>query len=285
MKRILITGATGALGQAIIKQLQPSYDAQVFTTSFKNHSPHTQHRQCDLRDLTQLTAVLDWAAPDLILHLAATFTQHLTEAYQLNVVPASHLLHLLHSRNLKTRILLIGSAAEYGVIKPEENPITEDHALFPVSAYGVSKAWQTQLLGLYANRGVDVVCARVFNLFGPTISETLFAGRIQRQIQAIQAGEKNAIEVGALTAVRDYLATHDAAHQVLRIALHGLTGNIYHVGSGQPISMRDFLMNQLAEHGLSAALIQESPVNSNHQGYDVPVIFADMQKTKKILYP
>jgi nucleoside-diphosphate-sugar epimerase len=282
MKRVLVTGASGALGQAMLEQLKHQKDWEIFTTKFNGTSNHSNSISCDVSNLDHLTAALEWAKPDIILHLAAIFTNDFIESYRTNVAPTANLLNFIYKKNLRTRVVLIGSAAEYGVIKPEENPITEEHVLFPVSTYGVSKAWQTQLLGFYANLGVDVMCARIFNLFGPGVSETFFAGRIQKQIEAIKSGETSSIKVGALTAIRDYISTQAAASQLLMITLQGSSGNVYHVGSGEPIIMRDFLINQLICHGLSASLIHESPTNTTHHGYDVPVIFANMQKTKKL---
>lgn len=285
MKRVLITGGSGALGQAVIYLLKRLQTYQIFVTSSRIYS--NLHNQisislCDFRDLKQLTAAFNLARPDLILHLGATFTEDLSEAYAVNVAPAAHLLELVHTSKSRTRVVLIGSAAEYGVVKPEENPLNEEHALCPVSTYGVSKAWQTQLVGLYANRGIDVICLRIFNLFGAGISQKLFAGRIQNEINAVKLEQKSTIDVGCLDAIRDYISTDEAARQLIMIAERGISGNIYHIGSGQPITMRDFLVAQLKLHGLSASLIREAPVNSNRSGYDVPMIFASMQKTQHL---
>ena len=285
MKKVLVTGGTGALGRAVIAHLRQMKTLEIYTTSTKNiisDNIDLTVLPCDIRNSEQLSAACDTVNPDLILHLAAIFTNDLIEAYKTNVAPALHILEHVHRREMKTRVLLIGSAAEYGIVNPEENPIHEERALCPVSAYGTSKAWQTQLLGLYANRGVDVLCARIFNLFGPGISETLFAGRILKQISAIKQKQKNLIEVGALTAIRDYISTEIAARQLLTIAEHGISGHVYHIGSGEPISMRDFLIHHLKLNGLDPALIREASANSNRSGYDVPIIYANMRKTRKL---
>lgn len=286
MKRVLITGGTGALGQAVVKQIQQLKTYQIFITSSKmTLSDHNEITicECDFLNLNQLTKAFHVARPDLILHLGAKLTNDFLDAYRMNVAPAYHLLDLIYQEKLNTRVILVGSAAEYGVVKPEENPINEQRFLSPVSVYGVSKAWQTQLMGLYANRGHDVVCARIFNLFGPGMSDKLFAGRIQNQINAVKGGVQSSIDVGRLSAIRDYISTDEAAQQLLIIAKQGQSGNIYHIGSGQPISMRDFLIQQLQLNGLSSILINEAPENSNHYGYDVPIIFANMEKTRNLM--
>jgi nucleoside-diphosphate-sugar epimerase len=285
MKRVLVTGGTGALGRAVIAHLRDTKAYDIFTTSARmtaNDNIDLTVLPCDVRHPEQLKNACDAASPSLILHLAAAFTDDLSEAYRINVAPASHLLEHVYKREMKTRVILIGSAAEYGMVKREENPIREDHVLSPVSVYGTSKAWQTQLLDLYKNRGVDVICSRIFNLYGPGISERLFAGRIFNQMNAVKREQKDSIDVGALTAIRDYISTDAAAQQLLIIAEHGISGHVYHIGSGEPITMRDFLIHQLKLNGLSPALIREEPANSNRSGYDVPMIYANMQKTRKL---
>jgi GDP-4-dehydro-6-deoxy-D-mannose reductase len=226
--------------------------------------------------------MLESVQPDIILHLAASFTGSLEDAYKVNVEPARQILEYVERNGCKVRVLLIGSAAEYGVVQPEENPISETHVLFPVSVYGVTKAWQTQLIGLYAGRGIDVLCARIFNLLGPGLSDRLFAGRVQRQIEEVLAGQKTIIEVGSLAALRDYVSLDEAVRQLFNIVQYGVTGEIYHVGSGVPVAMRELLGRQLELHGLNQSIVRESPGFSNRQGYDVPIIFADMKKTEAL---
>lgn len=283
MKKILITGAAGALGRAVLQELKKVKEYHLTATCKASNlvvDDKVHWVSCDVSDLGQLTAAFNSSKPDLILHLGAAFTlENVSDAYQSNVAPAAHLLELVQNSNLTTRVVLIGASAEYGAVTPEQNPITEECALYPVSWYGLSKAWQSQLLGFYANRGVDVVCARIFNLYGPGLSNRLFAGRLQNQINAVKRGHQSVIEVGALESIRDYLSTEEAARQLMAIALKGASGNVYHIASGQPISMRDFLLFQLKLNNLSTSLIHESAAHSNHQGYDVKVLYADMQKT------
>lgn len=284
MTRVLITGASGALGRAVIADLCRREGYSVITVGRRSYSPDVvSHLPCDVRDSQQLATVLDQAQPDWVLHLAATFADDLIEARAVNVDPAQQILEWVRREERMTRVVLVGSAAEYGVVRPEENPIREDRVLAPVSAYGVSKAWQTQLLGYFAQHGINVVCARIFNLYGPAMSDRLFAGRLGRQMSEVLAGQRSVIEMGPLDAIRDYLNTATAAVQLLAIAHYGCSGEIYHVASGIPLSMREFLNRELASAGLDSVIVQEAAALSNHRGYDVPVIYADLAKTQALL--
>jgi GDP-4-dehydro-6-deoxy-D-mannose reductase len=283
LKKVLITGGTGALGRAVIAQLNKQGDYQVIAAGRQNRNDLVSHMFCDICNYEHLFTVFNQAKPDIVLHLAATFSGSLDEAFATNVEPARHILELVQENGLNTRVILIGSAAEYGIVKIEENPIQESRVLAPVSIYGVSKAWQTQLVGLYRNRGVDVICARIFNLYGPGVSGRLFAGRLRNQIDEVITGKRSVIECGPLTAIRDYLSTDEAAIQLLSIAMHGKAGEIYHVANGVPVSMREILMHQLEKAGLDPSIVKESTSLSNHSGYDVPAIYANVTKTKKLI--
>jgi len=284
MTRVLIFGASGALGRAVVTDLQRREGYSLITAGQQPCALDTiPYLPCDVCDPRQLATVLDEVQPDWVLHLAAIFTDNLVEARAVNVEPAQQILEWVQHGNRSTRVVLIGSAAEYGVVRPEENPIREDRVLAPVSAYGVSKAWQTQLVGYFARCGVDVVCARIFNLHGPGMSDRLFAGRLDRQIGEVLTGHRSVIEVGPLDAIRDYLDTATAAVQLLAIAHYGCSGQIYHVASGIPLSMQEFLNRELASAGLDSVIVREAAALSNHSGYDVPVIYADLAKAQALL--
>lgn len=278
-RRVLITGASGALGKAVTSRLRALSEEFIL---FAPERAQTND-SLDLRDSGQIRRAIERTCPDLILHLAATFSGDFDEAYAVNVAATRHLLESVDACDRAVRVVLVGSAAEYGVVTPEENPISEGHVLRPVSVYGITKAWQTQLAYLHASRGNDVVVARVFNLVGPHLSDRLFVGRLHRQIDEIQRGERRQIEVGPLSAIRDYISIEDAVTQILAVADFGVSGEVYQVASGKPISMRELLDRELARHGLDLSVVVEGPALTNRHGYDVPAIYADMTKTAVLL--
>lgn len=230
-----------------------------------------------------METLLQETRPDLIFHLAATFSSEYDEAYAVNVDATRQLLELVERAHAGTRVLLVGSAAEYGAVGVEENPIQEDHALHPQSVYGLTKSWQTQLAWFYGLRGVQVVVARLFNLEGPGLSNRLFIGRVQTQIEEVRQGVRSAFEFGPLEATRDYVDADEAARQMLAVAIHGEPGHVYHVGSGKPITMRALLGRLLASQEMTAVPVHESQALTNRTGYDVPVIYADMTKTFQLM--
>lgn len=278
-RKVLITGSTGALGQVLASRLRA--DPGDFTVFAPGRSE--RDNPLDLRDSEQIARAVERMRPDLVLHLAATFSNDFDEAYAVNVAATRHLLAAVEASGQPVRVVLVGSAAEYGAVAADENPIGEDHVLRPVSIYGITKAWQTELAYLYASRGVNVVVARIFNLTGPHLSERLFVGRLHKQIDEIRRGERARIEVGPLSAVRDYLPIDDAVTQLLAVADLGEAGKVYHIASGRPITMCELLVRELTAHGLHESIVDEGASLTNRRGYDVPVIYADIAKTAALL--
>ncbi len=281
MKQILLTGGAGALGQALAARIRAATSCQLLVSD--QHLGMGVDFVLDVTHRSALKAALQANHPDLVIHLAASFSEDHEEAYRLNVEATRGLFEVALQAIPKPRVVIIGSAAEYGVVDPEDNPISESRTLRPVSVYGLTKAWQTQLGHFYHAMGLEVVTCRIFNLDGPGISERLFVGRIQHQIAAILDGRASVIRIGALSAVRDYVDVDTAARQVLAIAVAGESGEVYHVASGQAVSMRELLERHLKRHRLPVSLVQEDQDFSNRTGYDVPVIYADMSKTNRLL--
>lgn len=273
----VVTGAYGALGKVMVSHLKKK-GYQVIAIS------RTQGDYIlDVCNTSQFVDLIKRVKPHLIMHFAVTFSNDLKKAYATNVHPANVLLDFIHKEKWSTRIVLIGSAAEYGVIHPEENPIHEQHLLNPISIYGLTKAWQTQLAILYAARGVDVVVARLFNLDASHLSEHLFMGHIQKQIAEVLAGKREQIKTGSLNAIRDYIGVDDAVDKMMTIVEHGKSGQVYHVASGHPVVMRDLLHAQLEKHHIDTAIVCESDNLNNSISHTIPVIYADISKTLKLV--
>lgn len=282
MTRVLITGARGGFGPAVDEHFSQQPGFVVFQTDIREAGGGDYFR-CDLCDPGQISALLTWCCPDLILHLAGTISGDFETSYRINVAATRHLLEEVKQKYPKTRVVLTGSAAEYGIVKEQDNPIQESRTPAPISVYGLTKSWQAMMMNYYAELGLDVLLARPFNLIGRGLSESLFVGRVYAQIDELKDGKIERIKVGSLEAVRDYISFADAARQYEAISKYGIAGHVYHVASGRPVSMRSLLADILSEGGIDFSVVEESPTQSNRKGYDVPVIYACVSKTRELM--
>lgn len=270
-----MTGAAGFFGRALAGLLRRGGRAPVLSDLRRGSVDGLPCRACDLADPKAVKKLLRAAAPTEIYHLAGVFSGDYETNYKGNFLPARHLLDAVLELGLKCRVLLVGSAAEYGA--PPKNPVPETAPLRPVNFYGFAKTLQTRL-GEFYHRvyGLDVVTARVFNLTGPGVSEALFPGRVAKQIAAFKRGEAARITVGRLDSWRDYLQVDGAAAALLTVMARGAAGEAYNVGSGRPVRMKTLLANMLAAAGVPLSAVESLPGKAGR--LDVDRIYADIRK-------
>lgn len=268
----LVTGATGFTGRHLLARLQGRRRALIGTV----RRPAEGFVACDVTQREAVRALLAKHKPDEVFHCAGTFSNRWEPDFSTNALSARHLLEVIAELGLDCRVLLIGSAAEYGW--PDPGAVPETAPLRPVSVYGLTKAIQTQIMG-FAHRqlNANVVMARTFNLLGEGCSPSLFPGRVQQQIVELKAGRIDHITVGPLDSKRDYLKVNDAVIAYDRIMRLGQSGEIYNVGSGKPTLLLDLMEDLLQSHGLDLNSVKISSDHLKHSP-NVSEIYADVRK-------
>jgi len=280
----LVTGASGGFGRMLCRALRDGQAEDVVSVA-RQAADDEEITACDVTDADAVRDLVCRVRPRVIYHLAGSFSNCYEIDYKVNALSARHVLEASAMHAPVARIVLMGSAAEYGVVRREDNPVTEDQALHPVSIYGLTKVFQTHLGRYFAHaRGSDVVVARMFNLIAAGLSERLFVGRVERLIDRYRKGETTKIDVGNLDSHRDYVSGVEAVIQVRAIAARGERGKVYHVASGKAVSMRELLHGMLDAAQLPReAICEATPVAVGRTGYDVPFICADMRNTRALL--
>jgi nucleoside-diphosphate-sugar epimerase len=217
--------------------------------------------------------------PVRIYHCAGSFSNNWDTDLAANVSTTRNILESVVELKQSCRVLLMGSAAEYGW--PPRGPVPETAPQRPVSVYGLTKSFQTQLMNYYHRKhGLDVVMARPFNLFGEGCSPALFPGRVLDQVKKIKLGQATRIKVGPLDSKRDYLSVEQAVDACVKIMERGQSGEIYNVGSGVPVRLSDFLAAFLEGHGLTMEIVDIAMPGGGEQKGEVTEIYADISKLK-----
>jgi GDP-4-dehydro-6-deoxy-D-mannose reductase len=277
---VLITGALGFGGRKLQETLREKGSLDLITSDIHHDDSADNYRRCDLLDRESVNALLHNAKPDFIYHLAGAFSNEYEKDYAANVLATKNLLEAVKNIGNECRIMLIGSAAEYGIVEKNENPIKEARALCPVSVYGLTKVYQTYLMQYYVNAfGLDIVMARTFNIFGRGISSKLFVGKVYQQIELLKKNEIDKIVLGNLDSERDYISIDEAMEHYVTIMRYGKKGDIYNVGNGVPVKTRTILNKILDEENVDGKFI-ESVKLERRNTYDVPQIYADINKLK-----
>jgi len=275
-RRVLITGADGFTGRHLVSFLEKNTRHRLCCTTINPHQ--RSMRCCDLTRSAAAYRLLKAVSPDQIYHLAGSFTQKYEIDYPVNVASTRNILEGLLRLKLPARVLLVGSAAEYGSVRPEDNPVRETQPLNPLSVYGLTKVFQTHLMNYYcALHQMDIVMARTFNLSGTGLSSALFVGKLYEQIKAYKKGNLSVIQMGNLDNYRDYIPVGKAVEQYVKIMDCGAKGEVYHVASGRPVQMRALLSQILEEQRVPIKAVTEN-VQARQSKHDVPTIYADISK-------
>ncbi|WP_345796626.1 GDP-mannose 4,6-dehydratase [Castellaniella sp. MT123] len=168
---------------------------------------------------------------------------------------------------LRGRVLLIGSASEYGEFS--ESPVDERHPALPRDHYGLIKL-SLRHLGLHFHRvhGLPVVHLRQFNVTGPGQDGRFVLPSICRQIAqgALASGSGGVVRVvaGNTSVRRDFLAIADVCRAYRTLMLHGEPGDVYNICSGQAhqisalIAMAAEVAGVRAEIEVSSQLVREN---------------------------
>jgi len=238
---------------------------------------------CDLTDHKAVSKVLHEIRPTRVFHLSGTFANDFDIDYAGNVTTTRNLLDAV--RRLETnkcRVLIVGSAAEYGRVDEGEESVPESYALRPMGIYGLTKVFQTSLAQFYVRvHGLDVVIVRPFNLIGPGISNRLFVGKLHEQILAVRRGESPGVELGDLSGARDFVDVTDALAGYIIALERGSSGEVYNVGTGKLTSIEYLVRLFLARYGMDRHAIRTH--TARRQPSDAsPPFCADTAKLRQL---
>ncbi len=242
-KKILITGINGFVGRNFLQLLlEKSPNAEVYgiDRSF-NTVEHFTPVECDLNQREKLKCVLSEISPDYIFHFAGTaYANDWDTLFSANVKSTLNLLESTREMTFDPRIIIIGSAAEYGIA--EKMPVDEMTALNPTSPYGASMCCRTNIALAFRNIGCDIIVGRVFNTTGAGVIDRTPVGSFARQVAEIERGlHEPAIRAGNLNPQRDFIDIQDVSNAFYFLVLKSKKGGIYNICSGKPHSIETIL--------------------------------------------
>jgi len=238
--KILITGIKGFVGNYLRQLIDAKFSqAQIYGIDRTSKPNDRESIALDLLDSNAVNHVISNIHPDYIFHLAGViYSQDWNALYQGNVQTTRNLIDAVSESSPHCRIIIPGSAAEYGNVVKGGLPISENCLPKPLSAYGVSKLWQTIIAQYYSNKNIDIVIGRMFNLIGAGVSENLVIGAIVQQIKKIKSGQAEPkIFLGNTKTKRDFIDIMDACNALIHLALEGKAGEIYNICSGGSVSI------------------------------------------------
>lgn len=293
--RVLITGAGGFVGKHLIDCIREKGEAEIFATALDEREaanidlPETNITQIDITDREKVDALIAKVRPDYIYHLAAQASVGLSwkipnVTLRVNIEGTLNILEAMRKAELlKTRILLIGSAEQYGKVTAKDLPISENQSVVAGNPYSISKIAQEQLANIYKDAyGMDICIVRAFNHIGVGQRPDFVIADWAGQIVEIEKGNKEPkLFVGNIKVKRDFTDVRDIVKAYTMIMEKGVSGEIYNVGSGKSISLEELLQTMIS---LSKEKNIEICVDPNKvRAADIEDLVADNTKLRETI--
>ena len=267
--RVVITGATGAIGHALIAECIKQ-NIEVLAICHRGSQRAGMLVDEVGRMLQSKRVGLDCESPDRLIkieylnldeyatglpsmpydiffHMAwsgTTGTSRNDEALQQqNAAYSLDAVRLAKKLGCHT-FVFAGSQAEYGRV---EGKLTADTPTYPENEYGKYKLQAGETTrALCESLSIKHIWARILSVYGPYDSKT---SMIMSAISKLRNGEIAEFTKGEQ--LWDYLYSADAANALLLAAMKGKHGRIYPIGSGSVRALSEYiqiLKNQIDPH-------------------------------------
>lgn len=243
MKRVIITGPTGAIGMALI---QKCIEEGVEVTAVCRRGSERITRipvsdkvkvvECSLDEMDKLPELLA-DSYDIFFHFAWACTAG--EGRNDTAVQTQNIRCTMDAVEAAARLgcecfIGAGSQAEYG---RTEGKLSADTPAFPENGYGIAKLCAGQLSRLRCGQlGMRHIWVRVLSVYGRYDGEQTM---IMSSIRKMLCGEPP--EYTPAEQTWDYLYSGDAAQAFYLAAEKGRNGAVYCLGSGQARPLREYI--------------------------------------------
>lgn len=243
MKKVIVTGATGAIGIALVEALmQRNIEVTVIChRNSKRINRIPKHHnvsiiECNLDEMEMLSSLLE-KDYDVFYHLAWECTvgdsRNNIDAQIKNIqyiIKAVELAQILGCK----RFVGAGSQAEYGRY---EGCLNDGIPTFPENGYGMAKLCAGQMSRLRCEQlGLEHIWTRILSIYGPGDGENTLVMSVITKLLKNERPQLTKAEQKW-----DYLYSKDAAKALILLGEKGLNGKVYCIGSGEAGPLRQYV--------------------------------------------
>lgn len=282
--RVLVTGADGFVGRHLVPFLRAAGHRVVETVLQSAGVERPEVRRLDVTDAGACRALTRDTVPTHVVHLAAVsqIRQSLDDpeaTYRINVEGTRNVLEAARLLPERPRVLVIGSAEEYGSNPGQPLPELPVDALRPRSPYAASKVEVERLIERNPVYRRLAIRTRSFPHLGPGQSRGFFSADVASLLVEIEQGRRPPVlPLGNLDAVRDYSDVRDIVRAYVLLLERGTVGEVYNVCSGRGVRMQAVLEQMLAVAGVPAR-VEADPAKLRPS--EIPVLIGDNAKLRE----
>ena len=275
MKRILLTGATGFIGQQCLPLLlEQGYEVHAVSSKrFEEIKSEIYWHRVDLLDSVQISKWMSSVQPSHLLHFAWYLVPGKYATAPENVLWVQNGLELLRKFHEcgGRRVVIAGSCFEYdwsyGYCSEFVTPRK------PSTLYGICKNALQDLLDGYASEiGLSSAWGRIFFLYGPHEHP---ARLVPSVIRSLLRGDRARCTSG--DQIRDYLHVQDVANAFVTLLESNIQGPV-NIASGRPIALKDIIF-KIADKLNGQDLIQLGALPTPEN--ESPLVIGDVSRLFK----
>lgn len=271
MKKVIVTGATGFIGKALIKNLsENNIKVYAIVRNINNAKDiininNVELICCNMSEVNQLKNLINNIDIDVFYHLAWSGTSgDLRMNYDLQLMNVKYTCDAVKlAKDLGcNKFVFAGSIMEHESIKyvPEDGSYPSRHCIYKTAKLAAHYMGKT----MAANIGIDFINAIISNVYGEgEISQRLISSTIKKLLN----GEKTSFTSGEQ--LYDFIYITDAARAFMEIGLQGKPFHSYYIGSGEPMPLKHFLtiirdcIDKNIDLGLGKVLFDGSSLSYN----------------------
>lgn len=252
--KILITGGFGAIGINLVDKLLENSSNEIhvidnLSAGAANNTSKVQFSHLDISNSEKVHSFFNNYQPDFIYHLAAHFANqnsvdHPISDVETNVIGVINLLETQKTNKLLKKFIYASSSCVYG----NSNEMSEKTVISPYDTpYAINK-YVGELYGKYYAEihKIPLVCARIFNSFGPGELPGQYRNVIPNFIKKALLNEDIVI-TGSGDETRDFTYVNDTVSLLIKLSDSSFNNaEIFNAGTGIKTSI-NYLANKIIE--------------------------------------
>ena len=233
MKKVIVTGINGLIGQYIAEPLKDlGFEVYGIGTKYIK-TDKFNYIKIDINNIDKLRKIFNKIEAKYLVHLAWDMNDLNSNNHFKLLASSINMLEYFKESGGK-KVVSIGTCFEY---KYKRIPLKENDKLNPTTIYAKCKNYLREISELYCDKNnIDFCWARIFYTYGANEHQNRLFPYI---INSLNNGKKVSINHSHLK--RDYMFAGDVAKAVALILNSEFSG-VINICSGKAISLKDFAL-------------------------------------------